>query len=415
MKKTLVSILLTILMSAGIIFSASSVSANTLPLGYSVAKNSNSGLIVVDYEDLEKAIIEYTYYSNGILMSELLEKDLNYVSSDDNTYTYTFSLPEDALSFKVWRVVTSDDTIKSLTGSFEYIYSPETAISEVETRIKTLYINDDLITKELVPISYGGIMSSSYVFNMHFNVEDALGNPVPIDRIHSLNVEYDVISTTLFFIKTINHYEKTIEATEERNMTVWPFITPASVQTYIKASIDSNYEWMVELASIPDADGLFPFNEVTLDQTTILTISYYYNDVFFEDIEVVDEPYDYQDIIEVIPGTTTELPGWLDLLKNIDQLARWMQIMFYVAIGIAVLLAVMLLIKLINTIKLILQGIWFVVKFIYNVFVLFFKTLFKVSKFIVIGIPKGIIDIIIFLVVPKEKRRERKTNASRYI
>ncbi|MCF7924805.1 MAG: hypothetical protein K9L64_06865 [Candidatus Izimaplasma sp.] len=172
MKKTLITLLLTVMMSAGIWFSAGTVLADTIPLSFTVVKNSTSGSFTVDYDNLDLAIVEYTYYSNNILMSELINAELTNEGCEigTNNNVYSFSLPEEALSFKIWRVVTSNDIIKSLTGSFEYINSPETSVSAVETRIKTLYINDDLITKEVSPISYGGTLSFAYVFNMHFKV-----------------------------------------------------------------------------------------------------------------------------------------------------------------------------------------------------------------------------------------------------
>ncbi|XMB71448.1 hypothetical protein RJI07_04845 [Mycoplasmatota bacterium WC30] len=407
MKKTLITILLTILMSAGIFFSAGSVSvsAAVLPLGYEVDKENTTGTFTTDFDNIELAIIEYTYYSNEILMSELIEVDLVPESCEIGTdnILYSFVLPEEALSFKIWRVVTDSDLIKSLSGSFEYINSPETSVSAVETRIRKIYINDDLITKEYAPISYGGILSHSYTFKMHFNVEDKLGNKVPIDRIHSLNVEYDVI-TTVLLIEDINHVEKNIVATEDRNMSVWPFIIPASVHTYINESIDSNYDWMVELANLADADGPLPTNTVSIDQTSILTISYYYEGVFFEEIDVVDEPYDSGDIIDVIPGTTTPLPGWLDLLSNIDDMAKWIQIVIYVGIGIFVILLITLVLRIFSIIQFIGKGL-----------ILVFKAAGKIVKFIVIEIPKGIMKFIIFLVVPSERRKERNRNVSRYL
>ncbi|MFA7097608.1 MAG: hypothetical protein WC383_14160, partial [Gammaproteobacteria bacterium] len=173
MKKALTSIIIAIIVSAGILFSAdmNTVSASTIPLTYELDKTNTQGYITISEENLVKAIVEYTFYSNGILMSKLESIDLVFesceIGSDRNNYS--FILPEEALSFKVWRVIDDLDQIKSLDGDHEFISEVGTGINDVETRIKTLYINDDLITKE------PGYSETAevWIFKMHFNVEDA--------------------------------------------------------------------------------------------------------------------------------------------------------------------------------------------------------------------------------------------------
>ncbi|MCF7924806.1 MAG: hypothetical protein K9L64_06870 [Candidatus Izimaplasma sp.] len=160
---------------------------------------------------------------------------------------------------------------------------------------------------------------------------------------------------------------------------------------------------MVELTTITDVDGPLPLSDVTLDQTTILTISYYYNGVFYEDAEVVDDPYDYQDIIDVVPGTTTPLPDWWDLLANIGEMAKWLQVTIYVALALIVILVVSFIFRIITLIR-----------FVFKLIIWMIKIIYKVLKFIVIQIPKGIMGFIIFLVVPSNKRKER-SNVSRYL
>lgn len=401
-NKALISIVLAILMSAGIIFSADikSVSAQTIPLSYEVRKdNFSNGLIIIDGDHYVKAVIEYSFRSNDILMSRLETVELihDFIEYGTNRNHYTFTLPDEALSFKVWRVIDDNDYIRSLDGDNEFIHSPGTSIDEVETRLKTLYITDDLITKE------GGYSetASVWIFKMHFNVEDAHGNKIPISRIHSLEVEYEIVKTFFRGLFTNRQYvHKKIEATETRNAMVWPYIIPQSVTLNIKQSYDSQnrFDWMVDLgsASVPR----LTFSDVTIDKTSVLKISYYYQGQFFQDIDVVDEPYPGEDVIPVTPGTTDPLITLGQWFENLGQTLKFILIGIIVLVAIAILSFVF---KAVGALKAIALAA-------YRMIIL----LFKLIKFIIIGIPKAIINFFVFLIVPKERRREQR-HVSRYI
>ncbi|MBI9009636.1 MAG: hypothetical protein JEZ05_06350 [Tenericutes bacterium] len=412
MKKTLITIILTILLSVGAFASADIVSAeetSVIPLGYSVVRRNDSTLeFTVSMENLEKAIIEYSFYRNEILMSKLLEVDISHeyciFGTDQNVYA--MNLPEEALSVIVWRVITDSEEIKSLSGSFEYEESPETAISEVEARLKTIYVENDLITKELGLTSIGGIVAAnSYTFKMYFNLEDIDSNRIPIDEIYSLEVEYDIKYKYLGFINgSSEHVVKSIVATEQRNATYWPFIIPESVKTNIETSGELEYDWVVNLGTYRDADGVLPLSDVTLDQTTILTISYFYNGVFYDSETVVDEPYDSSDIIDVIPGTIDPITSIIDkVIDSIGNLGSTLSVILAVLLVILLIAGIILFKSLVKTIIGILKAVWWSLKAVY-LFV----------RFVVYIIPKTLIKAIVFLFIPKTKRKERY-NASRYI
>jgi len=401
-KKALISIVLAILMSAGIFLSADikTVSAQSIPLTYEVKKdNYSNGIVIIDGDYYVKAVVEYTFYSNDILMSRLETINLVFELCEigTNRNHFSFSLPDNALSFKVWRVIDDNDYIRSLDGDNEYIHSIGTSIDDVETRLKTIYITDDLITKEA---GYSET-ASVWIFKMHFNVEDANGNKIPISKIHSLEVEYYVVKS--FFgglFKDRQYVHKKIEATEQRNSMVWPYIIPQSVVQNIKQSYDSQnrYDWMVDLgsASVPRLTG----SDVTIDQTSVLKISYYYQGQFYQDIDVVDEPYPGEDVIPVTPGTTDPLISLAQWFENLGETLKYILIGVLVLIGIALL---SLVLKVLGALKTIVIGG-------YKMIIL----LFKFIKFIVIGIPKAFINFFVFLIVPKERRKEQR-HVSRYL
>ncbi|MBU0996636.1 MAG: hypothetical protein KKE16_01160 [Firmicutes bacterium] len=412
MKKALVTILLTLVMSAGIIFPAASlVNADSGVNVISIGKTGSMGYFYLPADGYTGAIIEYSFVSNEILFSSLLEMDLTQNGSNTigTAYRYEVTLPENALSYKVWRVIDGSDYIKSTIGANEFVISGYT-ISDVETRIKTVYITEDYITKEPVYSEVG----LTYKFRMHFIVDDALGETIPIDHIHSLKAEFDVISSSLFgLLKTKNHVVKDIKATETRNATIWPYIYPATVINNIQESYygrddnivgNEDYDWMVTIGTFT-APGLIGSN-ITVDQTTILSISYYYEGVFYEDIDVIDEPYDSEDIVPVIPGTTTVIDnGWGNLLEWV--VANWQLVLK----GLAVVAAVIIVGKVLSAIKvvmdilkLILKGGWLILKY-------FFLAIAYTFYFIFFMIPKGIGKALYWLFIPSDMRLRRKEQA----
>lgn len=417
MKKALIILLLSLILSAGLYFNpAHGIIAEVIPTISEPGKSGTTAYFFSSEPDLKQAIIEYTFLSNGVYMSKLKTMDLT-LTAQNTTQTvnkYSFTIPTEALAFKVWRVITQGDYIKSVSGSNVYT-SGSYSMEGIEVRLKTLYINDDLITREQSLSNTGGLLQTSKQFWMHFRVVDAMGEKVPIDRIHSINVEFDVVNTYIGFIDSRTHVVKTIQATENRSLSVWPFIYPSHVVTLIKESThlrDDNivgneiYDWMVNLGSY---DYSWPASSVNLDQTTILTIDYYYNDVFYDDQEVVDKPYDMDDIVDVIPGTVN--PATSLFTKIWD----WIKANPDTAIMILVGLLVTFIIgKILSTIKIVVEVLGFVFKGIGWIFKMIFKVIYYILYFFIVLIPKGFIKFVYFLFVPYEKRQLKERNVIDY-
>jgi|GEM_PF-1161483 len=419
MKKALVTFLIVFMISAGIIFPAvSPVYADGGVNVISIGKTSSVGYFYLPDEGYQRAMIEYTFMSNDILFSTLVDKIItpNGSNLDGTAYRYEVNLPAETLSYKVWRVVSQYNNSQSTLGANEYLVSGS-GIDDVETRLKTIYITEDYITKERV---FSDI-STQYKFNMHFNVDDAMGETIPIDHIHSLKAEFDVVSSSLFgLVKTTSHVIKDIEATETRNATIWPYIYPATVVNNIQESYygeddnilgNEDYDWMVTIGTF-SAPGIIG-SDITLDQTTVLSISYYYDGVFYQDMEVVDEPYDSEDIDIVIPGTTTVIEdGWSSIFSWVTD--NWQLILKGLAVvaGFIIVGKVLSAIKaFMDVLKFILQGIWLFIKGIGYVIKYFFLAIGYVLYFIVIMIPKGIGKSLYWLFVPSDKRLRRKEHA----
>jgi len=402
MKKALITLLLTIIMSAGIIFSAdlTQAKAATIPYVYELDTQENRGIIKINNDSLKNAIVEYTFYSNDILFSKLENFNLVYELCEIGTdkHHYSFSLPEGTLSFKVWRVVTNDKTILSLSGDNELNIQEGTGIEDVETRIKTLIINDDLVTKEPVYSGLAGI--ANFAFKMHFNVEDAEGNNVPIDHIYSLEVEFNVIKTTFWVITTEQFQSKLIKPTEQRNYFMWPFLYSDTIVNSIEPSNDSQnrFDWMFDLGTY--SISVVPGASITVDDTTVIKISYFYNGVFYNDIDVIDEPYDSDDVITVKPGTTDPITSIIDWIAQVGSTLKFILI---AVVALIALVVISLVFKTFSFIKSLLVGG-------YKLIIL----LFKLIKYIIFGIPKAIINFVVFLFIPKAQRKENR-NVSRYI
>lgn len=417
MKKALIILLLSIILSAGLYFNpAHGIIADIIPTISEPGKSSTTAHFFTSDSDLKQAIIEYTFLSNGVYMSKLKTMDIKLAAQNTSMTVnkYTFTLPAEALAFKVWRVITYGDYIKSVSGSNVYS-SGSYSMEGIEVRLKTLYIYDDLITREQALSSTGGLLQTSKQFWMHFRAVDALGNKVPIDRIHNIKVEFDVVNTYIGFIESRTHVVKTIQATENRSLTVWPFIYPAHVVTLIKESThlrDDNivgneiYDWMVNLGSY---DYSWPASSVNLDQTTVLTIDYYYNGVFYDDQEVVDKPYDMDDVVDVLPGTTTPSESlWLKIWE-------WIKANPETAIMILVgLIASIIIGKVLSTIKIVVELFGALLKGVGWIFKMIFKAIYYILYFIIILIPKGFIKFVYFLFTPYEKRQLKERNVIDY-
>lgn len=407
MKKALVLLLISITMFlAGILHPAgTSVSAEvviTQPVISAVTKTSSGGTFFINAADVKSVIVEYVFESNGTVFSKLGTLDATLISQNltTSTYQYRFTLPAGATSFKIWRIISQDDHIRSVTGS-----NLHGSLEDVQVRLKTIYVKEDLITREKIGARD---MATGYAkFTMHFNLEDDLGDPIPIDRIHSIDVEYVVISTT-FGIVIKNEESKTIVATESRNQVVipvWPHIIPASVTQHIKFSTVAGYRWQVNLGTFTYT--MF-FGDVTLDKTQLMEIDYYYDGYFFQDQEIIDEPYDWEDIVDIVPETPEgifyDIIAWImDNPWTAISIGVGIILLSLVAKALSILGVVFQVLKevlrfVFLIIKYIILAIWWILRKIATV-------LWWILKLLLIGIPKGIIKFIWIMLVPADKRR----------
>jgi len=304
--------------------------------------------------------------------------------------------------FKLWRVIESEN-IKSLSGAIEYgAYD----IDSVEVRVKTLYITDDLIQRAEVAVN-DPLYNMAYNFTMYFNIDDEEGNNVPIDRIHSLEVEYTIKRTSLWLLSDNEYVIKDIQATETRNAVYWPYIFPQSVINNItpanRYDLDGNllYEWKVNLGTYSTTRTLGA--NVTLDQTSILTIDYYYDGIFYEDQVVVDEPYDEDDIITTTMPLFDQIKAYFESL--IEQPLK-------ILIGIGILILTLVVFKLLSMVgslaKEMKTVLFFVFKAIYYIIKWFILGVYHIILFLVYQLPNGSIKALYWLFTPKEKRLARE-------
>ena len=401
MKKALITLILTIMLSAGIFFSADNLKINAEDNESHIFIESmlvSGSDVFFETEDsyTSKIIIEYSYLQDNILFSKLDRISVQKVSIDPNTNLskYHFKKPSNSLSFKIWRII-SGDNIRS-TANGEYILSEENALSKVEVRVKQIIVDNDLITKERQYTD--NIALKVYKFVMHFDLIDEEGNPIDIDRILRLNVKFDVIQTGAFLKAKTYTYNFEIEETTFIPTAYFPYFINESVVRNIDSSFDENYTWMVTLGTFQSGANIpvIAPGDVNIDKTQLLTIDYVFDGVFYEEQIVIDEPYDKDDVINVIPGTTDPVTNlWEKINELFGSLDSAIEIIIAIAIGLAVIVVISLVFKVFNLAK----GL--------------IITSYKIIKFIVIGIPKGIIKFFMFLLVPKSDRKERK-NVNRY-
>lgn len=400
MKKALISLLIVISLSAGIFFSAGSLTVKALETNshvfiHTLEIEDSNVYFEVENPDVDQVIVEYSFLKNDILFSKLDTINVNKfsVNTADGLSRYHFVKPYQGLSLKIWRIIDTDSMKSTING--EYIYSPQTSLSAVQNRVKQIIVDNDLITKE------GGytdlITDKAYTFYMHFDLIDEEGNNVPIDNIIRLSVSFDIVQTGFLINKTIPK-EFVIEETSYIPSTYFPFFVPGYVQTNIKRSFDSDYTWMVNLGTYLSGVNIpiLAPGDVTLDKTQLLTIDYVYDGVFYEDQVIIDEPYDKEDVLHVNPGTTDPYTSIWDKLETLfANLDNAINVILMVVIGFVAILAISLIAKVFTFVKFV--G----------------KMILKIIKFI-LDLPGYFIKFILFLIIPKEKRKER-INASRYL
>ncbi len=423
MKKILITILLILSTSVGALASTVSVFADTLPNISEINKNGTTIEISIDSGDIKKAIVEYTFVSNDILMSKLEQFEVIPISCEigSNINIYQINVPKQALSIKIWRVINTNDQIKSLNGTLEWINTPEDAISAVETRIKTIYVDNKLVTREseaiLIAGGAGGVIPG-YTFHMHFNLNDAEGNAIPIDYLYSLNVEFDVIKVPFWGLgnKKSTHESYILKAGETRNMDTWPFLAPYTVNDELSKSFDNDYEFMITLGSY-ESDKLNSLI-IQLDNISLLTVSYFYNGVFYDSETVQDEPYSSDDVIDVYPGTIDEISGILNQIGALKDFMQNLSSSFRTTIIIAILILGLMIISFASKIISLIFKIPFIIYKIVRSFIGIIKMLGNFFYFLIkfiINIPGHLINILLFLFIPKNKKKERNSSVSKYI
>jgi len=407
MKKALITTLLIILLSAGIIFSAGNfnVSAEETQDHIYIESLDVSGYDVffeVENADIKEVIIEYSYYEDDLLLSKLKRFDVVKVAINTSSglSKYHFIKPSEALSFKIWRIA-NDSTLRS-TMNGEFIYSELTALSEVKARVKQIIVDNDLITKEEIYSS--SIAARNFKFVMHFDLVDEEGETVPIDNIIRLSVRYNVIQTGI--VGNTESVSKVIEQTTFYPGTSFPFLIPERVTQNISHSFDEDYTWMIELGTYtsgPHIPIISPGN-VTIDKTQLLTIDYMYDGVFYEDQVVIDEPYDKDDVIHVYPGTTDPYESiWVRLLDLVNNLDNIFSVILIVVGGLVGIFVLSLITKAFN-----------IVKFIFKIAIGLVNFVLKIIKYIMVDIPGYLTKFILFLIVPKDRRKEH-IDVSRYL
>jgi hypothetical protein len=393
MKKALITILLIITLSAGIFFSADNftVSAAEPNEILSISVSDRRVIFPTLYEGYEYVHIEYTYFMDDKLVSRIKNIPVSNQAISIEGYTlYQFYLPTEAISFKILRGI--DGTITNeFTGDTIHLESESSSFDNVELRIKQIVINEDLITREYVYSQLG----ASYNFNIHFNLEDNDGNRIPIDRIVRVSYAFDVVKTELWGLITQRTPEQvTIEETTYQPLQLYPYFDFPRVRANIEESDENGFDWTVDLGTYSAAGKL---GSIKLDQTQMLTIEYFYEGEFFEEDDVVDIPYDQEDIVDVNPD-------WVDSIK--DWIAKLNNTFMMVVIGLGAILVMLVLMFI--------TKLFTVVKFIFTVIykVLYYSLL--LIKFIMVDIPRYIIKFIIFMIVPADKRKEQ-THVGRYL
>jgi len=399
MKKALISILLSIILSAGIIFSADSITIQAEESHEFIESMVVSGRDVffeVEHPNVANVIVEYSYQVNELLFSKLVRLRTQKVSIDTSTglTKYYFRMPSEALSFKIWRLG-NNSTISS-TANGEYIRSEASALSNVDLRVKQLIIDNDLITKEFGYTS--DVATRAYKFVMHFDIIDEEGNPVNISNIIRVNVRFNVVQKGL--INSTTSKEITIEENEVivSSWAVFPYFKNEIVKTNISRSFDSRYTWMIDLGTYKTGIGLPGgfLADVTLDKTQLLTIDYVFDGVFFNDQVVIDEPYDQDDVLHVNPGTTDPYTNIFDSIGNLfDNLSSAFNIMIIIIISIAAIVVLTLFSKVFS-----------IVSFVGKAIIKLIQLKLKILKYLMVDIPGYLIKFILFLIIPKEKRKE---------
>jgi hypothetical protein len=395
MKKALITIIMIMTLSAGILFSAGShVSADELTSIDSITVNDNQATFYAEYRNYDAIQVQYTYIENDILITRLSNISVDNIASRvvDGWYLYQFELPSNALSFIIRQGM--DGLIIDQFTNNEYILSQDTRVQNADMSIKQIVINEDLITKKPVWSDWGQL----YEFVIHFNIEDENGDQIPIDRIASVTYEYDVVNKELF---NTTRTPMTIEIDESTYnqgasfIPVFPYYVNDWITNNIYESEQDGYTWSVNLGQYRASSSLEFLSDVNIDQTQMLHIEYYSEGTYISTDEIVDDPYDQEDIVY-----TT----FFEQIKNlINNLGDSLQIIMYIAIAIVILLVISLVLKIFGLLK-------FSAKVISKTI----KLLYRVAKFIVWDSTKHTVKLIWLLIVPREKRKERGYNANRY-
>ncbi|MDZ4197612.1 MAG: hypothetical protein U1C51_10255, partial [Candidatus Izemoplasmatales bacterium] len=154
MKKALIicSILLSMILAGVVSPARNSLLAQSLqePVISSLTKEGSSAFFYLNQPGITHVVIEYRFQSNGVVFSKLATISVTLVSQSTSlqSYRYQVILPAGAESFRIWRVV-KETKQYSVSGSHT-LEAPGAPMDGIEVRLKTIYVNDDLIEKRIV-------------------------------------------------------------------------------------------------------------------------------------------------------------------------------------------------------------------------------------------------------------------------
>lgn len=386
MKKALITILMIMTLSAGILFSAGNhISAEELVPIDSITVDGEQAKFYAEYRYYDAVQIQYTYSENDILITKLANISANNVAKRviDGWYLYEFEIPSNTLSFIIRQGM--DGLVVDNFSNNEYILSQDTRVQNADMSIKQVVINEDLITKHAVWSDWGAL----YEFVIHFNIEDENGDQIPIDRIASVTYEYDVVKKEFFNTDRTPMEIKIDESTYNQGASFIPFF-PYYINDWVTDNIyeseEDGYTWSVNLGQHRVFSPLPLISDVNIDQTHMIHIEYYSEGNYISTDEIVDDPYDQEDIV---------YNTLFDNIKNLfNSLGDSLRIIMYVVIGIAVLLGIGLVFKVIGLIK----G--------------FILTFYRVVK-LVLRLVKGVVRLL--FVSKKVKKRKEQYYVNRRI
>lgn len=407
MKKALISIILIITISAGIFFSAGSyVSADTLRTVDSIEVDGSQVSFYAEYGYYDTIQVQYTYLEDEVLITRVDNYPVNNNSTriSDQWNQYIFTIDDRALSFIIRRAM--NDSVVQQFNDNEYIESEQTRVENAQMSVHQVVINEDLITKNPVYSESGQL----YEFWIHFNAEDSEGNIIPIDQIVKATYTYEVVAKNWgqFYTRdsvTID-IDPYIEYDAPLFSPVFPFVTHPWVEEQIKPSDEEGFTWMIDLGTYRASSKFRFVSDVNIDQTQLIRIEYYSEGEFIATDDIIDEPYDMEDIR--YDGFFSDIQDILVKINDaLGSLGDTMRIIIYVIVAILAIILLLLVFKAINLVIMLFKLVATLFK--YAALVLKYAAMagYKIAKFIMWDSTILTIKFIFYLFIPKKSRKER--------